>query len=123
MTFVPQTTVVPVSLQLLQLSGSLVLATIRRYPAKANQLNTTSRSSSSQPPYSSKSNAGRYAGISYPDCCRLSVPDKRGYRRCGVLGLDLSGFPTNQDLATRSSDKVRVADHSGIAHQKRVYRY
>jgi len=21
-----------------------------------------------------------------------------GYRRCGVLGLDLSGFPTNQDL-------------------------
>ena len=29
------------------------------------------------------------------------TPGKRAYRRCGVLGRDLSGLPTNQEL-TRS---------------------
>jgi hypothetical protein len=29
----------------------------------------------------------------------LSSPDKRGYRTCGVLVRQLSGYPTNRDLA------------------------
>jgi len=29
----------------------------------------------------------------------FSTPGKRGYRRCGVLGLDLSGFSTYRELA------------------------
>ncbi len=30
----------------------------------------------------------------------IIAPDKRGYRRCGVLVRKMSGNPTNQELAT-----------------------
>ena len=41
------------------------------------------------------------AGIREQDCELWNgpIPGKRAYRRCGVLGLDLSGFSTNQDSA------------------------
>jgi hypothetical protein len=34
-----------------------------------------------------------------------SAPGKRGNQRSGVLGLDLSGLPTNQELANSSQGK------------------
>jgi len=34
------------------------------------------------------------------------MPDKRGYRKCGVLGLDLSGFPTNRGLPAADTKDI-----------------
>ena len=49
---------------------------------------------------------------------------ERGYRRCGVLELDLAGFPTNQELGIKSNETtLPVSVLASISPEATVPKY